>query len=146
MIAPTSTELFVLALRVVFVLSLYALLVWVTLNVRRGISADDPVEAPGSRPSRLEVVTSPRGNPELGIAFELVEVTTIGRTIGNHVVLPDLAVSALHARIEWAKSHWLLTDLESTNGTLVNGSPIMSPARLKSGDSIAFGSIVLRLM
>lgn len=67
----------------------------------------------------------------------------IGRSRDNDVVLPeDLspASSARHAELRFEKDGWWIVDLDSTNGTRLNGSPVRR-ARLEGGDRVAFGEI-----
>ncbi|TMH97572.1 MAG: FHA domain-containing protein, partial [Betaproteobacteria bacterium] len=52
------------------------------------------------------------------------ERTTIGRRADNDICLPNLAVSGEHAVVVTILADSFLEDLNSTNGTLVNGSPI----------------------
>jgi pSer/pThr/pTyr-binding forkhead associated (FHA) protein len=67
---------------------------------------------------------------------------TIGRAPGNDVVLENLLVSGHHARIDQAGGDYILTDLQSKNGTYVNGARISS-AKLKHGDQILVGKHTL---
>lgn len=76
-----------------------------------------------------------------------VEFTTspvrIGRSRDNDVVLPeDLSPesSARHAEFRFDKDGWWIVDLDSTNGTRLNGSAVRR-ARLETGDRVAFGEI-----
>jgi len=62
----------------------------------------------------------------------------IGRAAGNQVILDDESVSSYHARIEKRGDEYWLVDLKSTNGTFVNGAPVME-ARLQDGDLLQFG-------
>jgi len=50
--------------------------------------------------------------------------TSIGRHPKNTIVLDDLAISGQHAAIVTTDTHACLEDLNSTNGTQVNGQPI----------------------
>jgi type VI secretion system protein ImpI/type VI secretion system protein len=72
---------------------------------------------------------------------------TIGRTLGNEVVLPDVEkkVSSKHAQIENKNGAYHLSDLGSTNGTILNGKKIEAKREvpLKSGDRIQIGSFQL---
>ena len=67
---------------------------------------------------------------------------TIGRAPGNDVVLENLLVSGHHARIDQAGGDYILTDLQSKNGTYVNGARITT-AKLKHGDQILVGKHTL---
>ncbi len=49
---------------------------------------------------------------------------------------PDESMSRVHARLEERGGQWLLTDLNSSNGTFVNNNRIMSPTPLNAGDQI----------
>jgi len=63
---------------------------------------------------------------------------TIGRGENNAVVLGYPEVSGFHARIDRRGPEYILTDLQSTNGTSVNGRRVFSH-RLSHGDRISIG-------
>jgi len=67
---------------------------------------------------------------------------TIGRNEGNDIVIDNLAVSGLHARIDKTENTYILTDLQSTNGTFVNDKRITSH-RLQHKDKIIVGKHLL---
>jgi S1-C subfamily serine protease len=52
----------------------------------------------------------------------------------------DLAVSARHAVLEWEEGTWFVQDLGSTNGTLLNGTPLEGRRPLEDGDRIQLGA------
>src|ERR1043166_2389223 len=68
---------------------------------------------------------------------------TIGRDEKSDLFLPEDGVSRTHARIDVHEHAHTLTDLGSTNGTYVNGSPT-EQATLHEGDKIRMGEVVLR--
>jgi pSer/pThr/pTyr-binding forkhead associated (FHA) protein len=70
------------------------------------------------------------------------EVLTIGRALDNDLVVEDPAVSRHHAEIRRQYGHYYLTDLQSTNGTVVNGKRV-SGSFLQDGDLIRVGSLEL---
>ncbi|HEX2191343.1 MAG TPA: FHA domain-containing protein [Longimicrobiaceae bacterium] len=72
-------------------------------------------------------------------------VVRIGRAAGNDVVIPDDSVSATHARLEFGDGAWRITDLESTNGTYVEGVRLAPqvPTPLSYGASVRFGGVPL---
>src|SRR5436190_20947278 len=67
---------------------------------------------------------------------------TIGREEGNLLRLNDERVSRFHAKIQVDNTDVILTDLESTNGTRVNGN-IVQIRRLRVGDCICVGRSLL---
>jgi adenylate cyclase len=71
--------------------------------------------------------------------FVLGDRTTVGRHPNNVIRLADREVSKEHATIERVAGGYLLKDLDSSNGTFVNGRRIRE-MRLREGDEIAFGS------
>jgi predicted component of type VI protein secretion system len=79
-----------------------------------------------------------------GIAHELAEQTiTIGRAPDNAIIIDDPSVSGRHAHLELSGETYRLKDLESTNGTRVNGVPI-TETTLRFDDRIRFGAIDAR--
>jgi hypothetical protein len=72
--------------------------------------------------------------------------TSIGRSTTNQVVLPDKAVSRLHATLRYGQGNWFVQDQHSRSGTFVNGQRV-SATRLTNGDRLLFGAteIVFKL-
>jgi len=66
----------------------------------------------------------------------------IGRNEENDIMIDNLAVSALHARIDKTGDTYILTDLQSTNGTFVNNKSITSH-KLHHKDKITIGKHLL---
>ncbi|HEX3999000.1 MAG TPA: FHA domain-containing protein [Pirellulales bacterium] len=78
-----------------------------------------------------------------GRAFEdLPTPVTIGREEGNSIQLNDERVSRFHLKIQEDHDKVVLTDLESTNGTKVNGEEVQLRI-LRYGDLIAVGRSIL---
>jgi pSer/pThr/pTyr-binding forkhead associated (FHA) protein len=73
---------------------------------------------------------------------ELQTPVTIGREEGNSLQLNDERVSRFHVKIQEDQDKIVLTDLESTNGTKVNGEDIQLRI-LRYGDIISLGRTVL---
>lgn len=73
----------------------------------------------------------------------LTSETTIGRDSGCLVRIDDPLVSKLHARVWLHESGWVVEDLGSTNGTLLNGAPLAAPALLGVGDRLQVGYTVV---
>ncbi|MBI5876971.1 MAG: FHA domain-containing protein [Chloroflexi bacterium] len=70
------------------------------------------------------------------------EGATLGRATSNSLVVNDAQVSRLHARIDYDGATWTARDLNSRNGTYVNGRRITAQA-LQNGDQITVGITVL---
>jgi hypothetical protein len=65
---------------------------------------------------------------------------TIGKNAGNGLVIAeDSSVSRLHAVVEPMGERWTIRDLESTNGTFVNGERIVAERLLRDDDEIILG-------
>jgi hypothetical protein len=73
---------------------------------------------------------------------ELATPITIGREEGNLLRLNDERVSRFHAKIQSDNNEIILTDLESTNGTRVNGN-VVQIRRLRPGDRVGVGRSLL---
>lgn len=67
----------------------------------------------------------------------------IGRSPNATIVLSDEGISRIHARVEHTGGDVTITDLNSSNGTFINGTRIQGPSQLKDGDKIQFGSTTL---
>ena len=68
--------------------------------------------------------------------------TVIGRGDQANLRLPDVGISRRHARLDYDGSQVVLTDLGSTNGTMVNGQRVSAVA-LNPGDMIQLGTTTL---
>jgi hypothetical protein len=102
---------------------------------------------------------SPEEARRHGLAREVVEVVldddtyplegrgpwTVGRSQENDIVVPDPNVSRRHARLSRADNGFIVEDLGSTNGTLLDGAPI-DRERIESGDELTFGQITARFV
>lgn len=73
---------------------------------------------------------------------ELPVPVTIGREEGNSLRLNDERVSRFHAKVQIDGDDYILTDLESTNGTRVNGTTVQI-RRLRIGDRVGVGRSLL---
>ena len=76
------------------------------------------------------------------IYSELKTPISIGREEGNTIQLNDERISRFHCKIQEDNDHLVLTDLESTNGTRVNGQDCQLRI-LRFGDIIAVGRSLL---
>jgi pSer/pThr/pTyr-binding forkhead associated (FHA) protein len=119
--------------------------------LRRALLADDEDETrklPGATlVHRVEVPLLLVGlSPSIeGRRWQLDQsLTTLGRDATAAIVLPDESVSRLHAQILRQQTGLYLTDLDSSNGTYLNGVRIGAPALIGNGDELRFGAVLLR--
>jgi len=68
-------------------------------------------------------------------------VVNIGRGDYNDIVLPDESVSTTHAKLQRREGVWVLVDLDSTNGTFIDGDPLKGEAPLAPGATVRFGDV-----
>lgn len=98
----------------------------------------DKVLGPNGRPLRCRLIF--QTSLLRGRIYTLhQDVTTIGRTTGNDVLILDGSVSRNHARLIFHHGQWSIEDAHSSNGTYVNRVRIKRPAALKTGDQIQVG-------
>lgn len=70
-----------------------------------------------------------------------VPVVNIGRADYNDIPLPDESVSTTHAKIQRREGIWMVVDLDSTNGTFVDGERVTGDASLAPGALVRFGEV-----
>jgi pSer/pThr/pTyr-binding forkhead associated (FHA) protein len=91
----------------------------------------------GMTPIRLRFTTGVQAGTEFIIRKP---VTTLGRALDNDIVIESGDISRHHARLELADEQIRVVDLNSTNGTRVNGRAIRSQS-VRTGDEVAFGTL-----
>lgn len=83
-----------------------------------------------------------RGNDQ-GTRFELeAESVPLGRDSANAIQIHDTEVSRMHAELQRSDSSYLLVDLNSSNGTYVNGQRVQRH-NLSTGDQVQMGSTLM---
>ena len=105
------------------------------------------------RPSRinvnfgLEIIKSgnARGIKE-GSIIPIRSDLSIGRKDGNSIVMSDQHVSGNHAKIIVRNNGLYLEDLNSTNGTYLNGNKLKGKAKLSNKDEIRIGNGVFKIL
>jgi pSer/pThr/pTyr-binding forkhead associated (FHA) protein len=70
-------------------------------------------------------------------------VFNIGRADYNDIVLPDPSVSTAHAKLQRREGVWVVVDLDSTNGTFVDGERVKGESPLAPGALLRFGDMQL---
>ena len=129
--------------RIAFLLVLYLFLIRAFATLVRSLRTETELAA---RPALayLVVQSTHAQGPRLGERLPLRALSAIGRDSGNDVVINDDADSARHAVVELNDGTWWVSDQGSTNGTLLNGSRVERPERLRDGDVIDIGRVGMR--
>jgi len=70
---------------------------------------------------------------------------TVGRSPDNDWVLDDTSISRRHARFEWDGDGLSVRDLGSKNGTSLNGAALLEPARVRPGDQLILGNVLVAI-
>lgn len=84
---------------------------------------------------------------ELGRKYDLVEQTVVlGRSSKADIQIDQESVSRNHARIVAGSNGVAIEDLDSTNGTFVNDSPITGAIQLRNGDLIKIGRTIFKFI
>lgn len=93
---------------------------------------------------KLIITTGPQEGHTIPLILNKV---TVGRATSKaawEVGLQDPSVSRPHARLELTDTTWVVYDLDSANGTLVNGTPVNEKGRpLRDGDILTFGATLV---
>lgn len=94
----------------------------------------------------LRVLSSETDEIQKGDEFPLSIVSGIGRAPSNVIVLDDEFTSSRHALITWNGEQWLVEDMGSRNGTLLNDLPVESQTVIVSGDMLTIGRTRFRVV
>jgi len=155
MVASTGVAEVLLALKIAFLVLLYLFVLRVIRSAgreREAPSQDSMILTPAAAaaaglgrgtPARRSVRLVVQRSPSLGEGNEFPlnsAPVTVGRGGQNDLVLTgDEFASARHARIEVRGDGVWVQDLDSTNGTYVNGSRVAGAQRLDAGDVLRVG-------
>jgi len=94
-------------------------------------------------PPRELVIHRPQGRPSV-VPLDGTDIT-FGRSPSATVRLDDGYVSERHARVYREGDEWLVSDLGSTNGTLLNQVKVTSPTPIAAGDQLRIGKTVIEV-
>jgi hypothetical protein len=112
---------------------------------RENVSPTVGVSAPANVQSK-EIVFVKLGNDSKQYSFTDKDELTIGRADSNTFAIPDnVQLSSVHCRIYLSGEQLCVEDLNSTNGTYLNGSKVLRPMPLELNDILLLGSLELRV-
>lgn len=133
----------VLALRILLVAALYAFLGWAFWTIWQDLRLAGERASNRKAPNlRLKVRVDDR--EPVPHYFSKLEIT-VGRDPACDVSLNDETVSTRHAKFSFHHGQWWVADLDSTNGTRLNKTPLTGPTVLTTGDEIQCGKACLEI-
>jgi pSer/pThr/pTyr-binding forkhead associated (FHA) protein len=122
----------------------------VTFEILR-VAASEPVAVPpkpipeetGSLGPCLEVLLGSEPGQRYPLWGDTITIGRACREATWEIRLPDPTISRPHARLENRDDGFYLNDLDSANGTRLNGSEVNQPVRLQHGDVLSMGEMQL---
>ena len=153
------SELIVATIKVVFLALVWLFILFVAMVIRNDMfgkrvpaSSLATVPADRGRPDSHRLSTTATrfaitNGVQQGIAVPVQATINLGRSADSSLVLEDEFASARHAQlIRVDDETWMVSDLQSTNGTFVNGKRVGDePVPATVGDVIRIGRTLMRL-
>ena len=103
----------------------------------------DGLGVPSELPINMKATFTVVRGANLGAVYVVEKVrNTIGRDERSDIRVPDKALSRIHAIISYASDEFRISDAQSVNGTLLNGSKVSDYA-LRNGDTVQVGETIL---
>ena len=100
------------------------------------------ITAPSSAATRLVITSGPKEGLELSLQKEPL---TIGRSGESGLVIRDDYTSTHHARLMLWTDGWVIQDLDSTNGTFLNGTRVSLPTPVPLNVTVRIGTTSFEL-
>ena len=98
------------------------------------------------RDAAIWAVDVEKGSKQLrGLHVDMLGPVVVGRSPSSDIVIDEPFVSATHARFTLQGPALVLEDINSTNGTMVNGHLIGQPVTLRDGDEVQIGDTIMRV-
>ncbi|MGA7396895.1 MAG: FHA domain-containing protein [Solirubrobacterales bacterium] len=142
------------ALKFGFLAVLYLFLVWVASSARKDLKRNSGGQDEGPRMSPLSgggggtrdawLVVERSDSLASNTRFDLFGGATLGRSADADISFDDRYASGLHARVYPRGDRYFVEDMNSTNGTLLNGGPLVGENELGDGFTIAIGDTTFR--
>jgi pSer/pThr/pTyr-binding forkhead associated (FHA) protein len=132
-----------LILRTALAITLYVFLGWSLLSLWRDLKHQREMIATQQIPS-IGVLFQDDDLPQT-IRYKGYDLN-IGRDPGCECSLRSEKVSANHARLSFHHNQWWIEDLNSTNGSFLNGERIAVPTVVADGDQLLCGDVLLTIL
>jgi hypothetical protein len=141
-----------IALKFAFLGVLYLFLIWIAISARKdlrrsadGASGDQTGIRSGGGPSRdAWLVVESSESLDRGSRYDLFGGVTLGRSADADIPFTDRYASGLHARVYPRAGRYFIEDMNSTNGTLLDGAPVIGEVEITDGSTLAIGDTSFR--
>ena len=148
---PLQLDVFLLILRLLFIVLLYLFLMQVVFAIYRDLKVTAARGGVENKPPPVYghlVVIDGSTVFQPGTSFELQPETTIGRGPTNTIQIAENYISGVHTRLRYQNGNWYIMDARSSNGTYLNnkkleaGKPFVAPP----GATVQVGPILFQLV
>ena len=96
------------------------------------------VEGDSFEPTQIAIITGRNAGSSLPIDGK--KEILIGRATSSDLIIGDEFASSMHAKLVLVGEDWVLQDLNSTNGTFLDGKKVTTPATIRAGMNIRIGT------
>jgi hypothetical protein len=96
------------------------------------------VEGDSFEPTQIAIITGRNAGSNLPIDGK--KEILIGRAASSDLIIGDEFASSMHAKLVLVGEDWVLQDLNSTNGTFLDGKKVTTPATIRAGMNIRIGT------
>lgn len=136
-----------LAFKILIIVIIYFIIFWSLKIMYRDIKGGNKKKKHVKRVG-LEIMKLGEDNSilKLGSVIPIHQKLTIGRSEDNQLILKDPYVSGHHAVIFLKNNDYVIEDLKSTNGTLLNNIKLEKQSYLNIDDEIAIGEYVFKII
>lgn len=131
----------------IVIIGIIYLIIWTSLKImNKDIKSNGRKN--GERKSGGFEILEPGNSANLkkGGVIPIKGEITIGRKEGNTFILDDPYVSAFHAKVYIKNNDYIIKDLDSTNGILINDNRVDGEISLNSGDIVKVGNTILKFI
>lgn len=150
------SDLVIAAIKIVFLGLLWLFILFVANVVRTdmfgrrvpvsSLSAIPADRGRGKGRSKLPTRFAITAGPQQGASVPVEPTINLGRAADSTLLLDDDYASARHAQlVQHDATTWIISDLQSTNGTYVNGKLVTEPVNVTVGDVVRIGKTLMRL-
>ena len=150
------SDLVIAAIKIVFLGLLWLFILFVANVVRTdmfgrrvpvsSLSVIPADRGRGKGRSKLPTRFAITAGPQQGASVPVEPTINLGRAADSTLLLDDDYASARHAQlVQHDATTWIISDLQSTNGTYVNGKLVTEPTKVTVGDVVRIGKTLMRL-